>query len=166
MSTLDQLRHGLGNALENLAQGWHQLRERAAQALTRFTPGKSGSVQTLEEGVAERGARWGLLAAEVREHGDRLSVDLEVPGMDLGDFDIQVLDGHLVIRGEKRVEREHAEGRYFVMERAYGCFERAIPLPAEVDADKAQAHYRKGVLTVTLPKTQPARTRRIEVQRG
>jgi len=70
------------------------------------------------------------------------------------------------VRGEKRVQKDQREGRYHVMECAYGSFERAVPLPVDVDGNNATAQYRRGVLTVTLPKHERARARRIEVNTG
>lgn len=82
------------------------------------------------------------------------------------DFDIDVQGDRLVVRGEKHVRREHQEGRYYLMECAYGRFERIVPLPAPVTDQGAQAHYRRGVLTITLPKRLAARRRRITVTTG
>ena len=63
------------------------------------------------------------------------------------------IDGSMLrVKGEKRFERATSDSTYHVMERAYGVFERTIPLPHEVAADKAEASYKNGVLTVRLPK--------------
>jgi Molecular chaperone (small heat shock protein) len=166
MSTLEQIRHGLSRAWDSMAEGWQQLRERAAQAMTRYTPARhGGAVETAEDQIAARSARWGLLAAEVQENEDEVVVRLEAPGMEKDQFDINVIDGrYLSVRGEKRVQREEKRGRYHVMECAYGSFERAVALPAEVDDSRARASYRSGVLRVTLPKVRGGGVRRIQVQ--
>lgn len=168
MTTLHQLRQGLERAWDNLAEGWQQLRSRASEALTRFNPvrGGGGELETRDEAFTRAAARWGLLAAEVSETEGEIVVKLEAPGMESADFDIAVMDDVLVVRGEKRVRREQAEGRYHVMECAYGSFERAIPLPAAVEEGKARANYRRGVLSVTLPKTRAGRRRRIEIEQA
>lgn len=164
MSTLEQVRCSLGRGWENLAEGWHNLRERAGQALTRFRPlGSRDDLDTWEDQVIRHVADWGLLATEVQEDEGNLTVRLEVPGMERENFDIDVIDGYLVVRGEKRVQQEQRQGRFHVMECAYGSFERAVPLPVEVDGSAASASYRRGVLTVSLPKTQRSQTRRIPV---
>jgi HSP20 family protein len=106
---------------------------------------------------------WGVLAAEVSDDGDKVVVRLEAPGMAKDDFDLQVMDGYLVVRGEKRLEREETKGRYHVTECAYGHFERAIPLPDEVDTAKASASYKRGVLRVELPKDASHRRAPIKV---
>ena len=165
MSTMNQLRRGLSQAWETVAEGWNRLRERAGDALTHFEHKKPGSeVESPADVVAYNSPSWGLLAAEVREDGDTLTVKLEVPGMDASDFDMEVVDDYLVVRGEKRVERDETRGRYHVMEVAYGSFERAIPLPVPVDPNSAKARYRNGVLTVTLEKPASVKARRIEVK--
>ena len=167
MSTLDQFRHSLGRTWENIAEGWQKLRERAEHAMTRYRP-LSGrrDLETWEDRIVRQSADWGLVAAEVREDEDLVTVRLEVPGMEREGFDVDVVDGYLVVRGETRVASDRHEGRFHVMECAYGSFERAVPLPAEVDSDKAEAHYRRGVLTVSLPKHQRVTRRRIPISRG
>lgn len=164
MSTLEQIRDGVGRALYGLAEGWNQLRQRAVNALTHFTPQRAGGdLETGLERFVEHAPRWALLAAEVSEEEQQLTVRLEAPGLEPDDFDIQVVDDHLVIRGEKRVQHEQRQGRYHVMECAYGRFERAIPLTAPVDESRTKAHYRRGVLTVTLPKLNPTQRNRITI---
>ena len=165
MSTLHQIRQGFSRAWESLTEGWRELRELAGDALTRFEPQTSrGEVETREDRIVDRASRWGLLAAEVADDEDTVQVRLEVPGLDAGDFDIEVRDDILIIRGEKKLAREESRGHYHVMERAYGQFERAIRLPAPVEDDGGTASYQAGVLNITLPKSKTARPRRIAVQ--
>jgi HSP20 family protein len=165
MTTLSQLREGLSRAWDSLAEGWVHLRERASQALTLFSPvGHGNQIETASDQVVSRAARWGLLPAEVIEHPEELVVNLEVPGIERDALDISVVDNVLVVRGEKRLQREHTTARYFVLECAYGKFERAIPLPVPVDDARARAAYRNGVLRVTLPKASMARVRRVQVK--
>jgi HSP20 family protein len=105
-----------------------------------------------------------VLACEVYDDEDRVVVRLEAPGMEKNDFDLQVLEDHLVVRGEKQMEQERSEGGYHITECAYGSFERAIPLPAGVETDAASASYRHGVLRVELPKSAAHRRRSISVK--
>lgn len=165
MSTLQQLRTGLGRAWENIAEGWRQLSERAGQALTHFSPvHRGGNDNSADNALVERSAsRWSLLAADVIESGNDVVVKLEVPGLEPEAIDVHVEDDVLVVRGEKRVQREAQEGRYHVLECAYGVFERAVPLPTAVDETRASARYRHGVLRVTLPKRATQRSGRIDV---
>lgn len=165
MSTLNQLREGLNEAWDTLVDGWQRLYRRASGAITRFTPGKKAREDDkgTEQGIAVRSAGWGVLAAEVFDDNDKIVVRLEAPGLDSSDFDLEVLDNYLVVRGEKQVERERTEGRYHVTECAYGRFERAIPLPEEVESAKASAAYQSGVLRIELPKSASQRRRTIKV---
>lgn len=165
MTTLHQVRSGVGRIWDQLSEGWQQLRQRTSQALTRFNPSaRNGNVQTSEDQALQRASRWGLLPADIIVREDEVVVRLEVPGMEPNNFDIEVIDDILVVRGEKRLESERREGRYHLIESAYGSFERAIPLPVEVDDGRSRASYKNGVLTITLPKSERARARRIEVR--
>lgn len=165
MSTLHQLREGLSRALDIIAEGWRELVERAGDALTRFHPGHSGSgAEAHEDRIAQRGARWGVLAAEVKIDDKAVEVDIEVPGMEAGDFEIRVVDSVLVVHGEKKVQRKRKEGQFYVMERAYGAFERAVRLPVPVKESEAQASYERGVLHITLPRSETHKASRIEVK--
>ena len=165
MSTFAEIGEGLERAWDSIADGWRQLRQRATHALTRFKPlRREGKLQTADEVFMQRGSRWGLLAADVGESDTEVKVRLEMPGLETDNIDIHVMGNVLVVRGEKRVQHEQTEGRFHVMECAYGSFERAVPLSAEVDEDAAKASYRRGVLYVVLPKKATARARRIEVQ--
>ena len=165
MSTLQQVWEGLHEAWDLFQEGWQRFSKRAAGAITQFTPGKiavkNGGEHRGE--LATRSTGWGVLTAEVFDDDDMVVVRLEAPGMEREDLDLQVLDDYLVVRGEKHFESEKKQGRYHVTECAYGGFERAIPLPAEVQTDRAKATYQKGVLRVELPKATMLRKRAIKV---
>jgi HSP20 family protein len=166
MPTLQQLREDLNDAWTGLLDGWQRLYRRAAGSITRFIPGKKDEMvaaDTEAREIAVRSAGWGVIAAEVFDNDDKIVARLEAPGMEKGDFDLEVLDDYLVVRGEKQIERESTHGRYRLTECAYGCFERAIPLPEEVDAGRARATYKNGVLRVELPKATPGRRKRVRV---
>ena len=169
MATSQQIREGLGEAWDNLMDGWRKLYRRAAGAVTRFNPhGKTSTDLTRldTQELAVRSADWGVLACEVFDDDDRIVVRLEAPGMEKDDFDLQVVDDYLVVRGEKKMERERTEGGYHISECAYGSFERAIPLPDKVETAKASANYKRGILRVELPKSAPRRRRRIMLDVG
>ncbi len=163
MSTLSQIRAGVGRAWESVAEGWHHLYERASDALTRFRPGHDKEEDTQ---LVERSARWGFLAAEVGENEKEIIVKLEAPGLDAEDFDIQIAGDRLIIRGEKRAQRERKDKHYHLTECAYGRFERSLRLPQPVNETKSSASYKKGVLRIVMPKSQSARARRITVGGG
>ncbi len=141
--------HEIGRAWEHLSEGWRELLSRSNNALTHFTHSKEE--QTQIPALASF-PRWSLLAGEVEETEKEVVVRVEVPGMEKEDCRI-TLDGNMLhLSGEKRFERETLDSSYHLMERAYGAFQRSIPLPLNVDTDKAEASYKNGVLTVRLPK--------------
>lgn len=103
------------------------------------------------------GSGLGWPQVEVTDLDKEVRVTAELPGLDEKDVEIRIEDGVLSLRGEKHAEHEDKDRRY--SERYYGRFERRIPLPAEVDDDSANARFKNGVLTITLPKTERARER-------
>jgi HSP20 family protein len=171
MNAWTDWKHGLEHAWDSFTEGWREMRERTSNALTRFLPsapqsqGRSGGDAADDDlpPLALR-AGWGLLAADVYDTDDKIVVRLEAPGMRKDDFRIEVQGDQLVIEGDKRYERESREGRYHVMQCAYGSFRRAVPLPVPVVVDRAKASYADGVLRIEVPKREDARPRRIEVK--
>jgi HSP20 family protein len=112
--------------------------------------------------------RWdaGGPRADIAETESALEVSVELPGLDQKDVDVSLTDSALTIKGERKSERDESKKGYHLAERSYGSFYRSIPLPSGVDADKVNAEFKNGVLTVTLPKTQEAlsRVKKIEVK--
>jgi HSP20 family protein len=100
---------------------------------------------------------------DVEETDDQVIVTAELPGLDKKDFTVEVVGDRLVLRGERRRETEERKDSYFYSERSYGAFARIIGLPAEVDASKAVATYKDGLLRISLPKTARAKAKRIAV---
>ena len=91
------------------------------------------------------------------ENEKEFTVEAELPGVDEKDVEVSLSDGYLTIRGHKKHESERKDGEKQVyFERSYGSFERTLPLACEVDEDKVDASFKKGVLTVKLPKSQKA----------
>ncbi len=90
---------------------------------------------------------------DVSETEREIKVAAELPGLDENDIDVSLTRDTLTIKGEKKEEKEEKGTDYYRMERSYGSFTRSIPLPVEVDTDKVEATFKKGVLRVTLPKT-------------
>ncbi len=105
---------------------------------------------------------------DVEETDQAYVVSAELPGLAEQDIELNLHENTLTLRGEKRAERKEEKGGRRYAERSYGRFERTIPFPTEVDADRVDASFRNGVLTVTLPKNEKARekARRIEVRAG
>lgn len=90
---------------------------------------------------------------DVTETEKELRIKAELPGMDEKDVEVTLTQDVLTIRGVKKEEQEEKNGNYYRMERSFGSFTRSVPLPAEVDREKVAASFKKGVLTITLPKT-------------
>ncbi|MEL6061517.1 MULTISPECIES: Hsp20/alpha crystallin family protein [unclassified Methylobacterium] len=113
-------------------------------------------------GLASRSFGWPSVEV-VEADGGALRVSAELPGLDEKDVELLIEDGVLTLKGEKRAETTDKERGY--SERSYGRFERSIALPFAVQEDKAEATFRNGVLTVTLPRAAeaPERRRRIAI---
>jgi HSP20 family protein len=83
-------------------------------------------------------------------------VEVELPGMDQQDVEVSYADGLLTISGEKKEDKEEKRKDYYRKERSFGAFRRVLPIPGAVDESKIQAVFKKGVLSVELPKTREA----------
>jgi len=95
-------------------------------------------------------------AVDIVEKEKAYEITAELPGMDESNIDVKFSDGTLTIKGEKRDEKEEKKKDYYLSERRYGSFQRSFGVPDGVDADKIEANFKNGVLTVTLPKTAQA----------
>jgi HSP20 family protein len=115
-------------------------------------------------------SEWGgapVPKVDVAETEDSVHVTAELPGMKEDNIDVTLSDGNLVIRGEKKAEKEDKQKNYYRVERSYGSFQRSIPLPAEVDDQKVDASFKDGVLNIVLPKVTPSKTsKKIAVKRS
>src|SRR5512137_57634 len=105
---------------------------------------------------------------DVTEDAKAFTVTAELPGMSEKEIDLSISGDALTIRGEKKEEKEDKNRNYYYSERSYGAFLRSIPLPRQVETDKVSASFKKGVLTITLPKTADAMesTKKIDVKTG
>lgn len=101
---------------------------------------------------------------DVTENDAEVQVTAELPGLDEKDVQVTLDENLLTIAGEKKAEHEEKQKNYHLMERSYGAFQRAIPLPAGVDAKKVKATFKKGVLHITLPKLPEAQKSRKQIK--
>ena len=101
---------------------------------------------------------------DIFETEHELVLKADVPEIEMKDIDVQVENGTLTLKGERRFEQEQKGRGYHRIERGYGSFVRAFTLPDTVDMDKVKAEYRSGVLTVTLSKKQVAKPKTIRVE--
>jgi HSP20 family protein len=102
-------------------------------------------------------------ALDVYENKDNFVVKVELPGMKKEDINISLHDGSLSISGERKSEGQYEDAEVYRAERFFGRFQRSVTLPAAVAADKVKAQYKDGILTVTLPKTEEAKPKHIDV---
>ena len=105
----------------------------------------------------EGGFEHSLPRVDVAETDDEVQVTADLPGMEEKDIEVTLSDHSVTIRGEKTTESEEKKS-YYLKERTYGSFHRIVPLPEGADLDKAKAVFKKGVLTVTIPKTAEAKS--------
>ncbi len=103
-------------------------------------------------------------SVDVSETAQEVVVQAELPGVDPKEIDISVQGNVLTLKGERKQEKEEQGANYHRIERAFGAFSRSLQLPAEVDVDKVNAVYKNGVLRITLPKTEAAAAKKIEVK--
>ena len=105
---------------------------------------------------------------DMSENDQEITVSAELPEMDEHDIEVALAGDMLTLSGEKKEEKEDKGQNYYRVERSYGAFRRSIPLPCEVERDKVEATFKKGVLTITLPKTPEAqsRTKKITIKAG
>jgi HSP20 family protein len=115
-------------------------------------------------------ARRGVVAPAVDlvERDSDYLFTAELPGMDEKDIELKVAHDVLTIKGEKKEEKEEKKKDYYLSERSYGAFQRSFSLPDDADADKIEASFKKGVLTITVPKKPEAvkPERKVEVKAG
>jgi HSP20 family protein len=159
-----EVRDGVEHAWASLSEGWRGLRTRASEALTRFRRDERSSSGDGASALDRFGAAdWGLMAADIKLDDERVVVRLEVPGLSRDDLHIDIERDRLSVWGDKRVDSETADGDYRLVQCAYGSFRRELLLPQPVDADRAQASYRDGVLRIEIPRLERGRGRRIMV---
>ena len=95
-------------------------------------------------------------SVEVSDEENAIRVTAELPGMAKEDVNLQIDEGMLIISGEKKSQTESSDNGVYRTERYFGHFQRTVPLPEEIDFERAEARFEKGVLDVRLPKTEPA----------
>lgn len=163
----EDLKENLDSMLDSIAEGWKHLRNNATTALTRFRPGNNTSLparEDVDDDFYFPDLGWAMLGGDMFEDENRVVIRVEVPGIPKEDIDVELTEQKLVISGEKRFERESSQGRWRMMQCAYGNFRREIPLPVGVKTDEAQASYKNGVLRVELPKQNSGKLRQFKVK--
>jgi HSP20 family protein len=105
-----------------------------------------------------------LPAIDLYETNDSYVVEAELPGLKQNEIDVNIEEDSLVIKGEKKREKELKEDNYHRAERFYGKFERRIALPSNIDKDKVKASYKDGILKISIPKKEEAKPKQIKVE--
>ena len=103
-------------------------------------------------------------AVDLFEDKDNFILRAELPGMKKDDIELSLHDGSLSISGERKAEDKYQDAEVYRAERFFGRFQRIITVPVPVSADKIKAQFKDGILTVTLPKTEEAKPKHIEVK--
>jgi HSP20 family protein len=119
----------------------------------------------LDRGRSEEGLGKGVWmpAVDIYETKDAVCVRAELPGVDKEAVSVEVKDGVLALRGERKFEKEVKEENYHRVERSYGTFHRSFSLPSSVDGERVTARMKDGVLEVTLPKREEAKPKQIKI---
>jgi HSP20 family protein len=114
--------------------------------------------------ISRAGGEQCIPAVDISDTADEVTVKVELPGMESKDIRIFLIGDVLTIKGEKKAEKEKKGETFFLTERNYGSFIRSLRLPAEVEADKTEAIYKHGVLTIICPKKEQFKPRLIEIK--
>ena len=118
-----------------------------------------GQTFGVPSGVTKDGSFDFVPSAELTDGDKEVVVRVELPGVEVKDVDIAVIERTIDISGEKRSETEHRDGDYYRTERSFGAFRRSFTLPFSIAADKVDAKFEKGVLTVKITKPAEAQSR-------
>jgi len=153
----------------NVPDVWHSFRSEMDRLFDRFGSGFGfpSLRRMFEIEPAWRSSfSFSTPAIDMSEDEKAYKISAELPGIDAKDIDVSLSGDMLVLRGEKRQEKEEKDKNYHFLERTYGSFQRAFDLPASVDRNKVSADFSKGVLTITLPKTAQAQKpqKKIEIK--
>jgi HSP20 family protein len=114
--------------------------------------------------LGEMAGLTGFPRTDLAESENDVTVTMELPGIDAKNLEIDVTEGALTIRGEKKHEQEERRRNYHYVERSFGSFSRTVPLPSTIDSGKVEARCKDGVLTVTVAKRPDAKPKRIPVK--
>jgi HSP20 family protein len=149
-----------------LRQPFESLRREVDRLFDDFSLGfpSTSRLFSMEPWLRHGAALVGMAPAiDVVEKEKAYELTAELPGMDDKNIEVAVSDNRLTIKGEKKEEKEEKEKNYYLSERRYGSFQRSFDLPAGVEADKIDAKFSKGVLTITLPKSAEAQKKQRKI---
>jgi len=107
----------------------------------------------------------GMPKIDIKDLKDKVLVKAELPGVREEDIDVEILDNVMTISGERKEEKEKEDEGYYYKESHSGTFSRSFALPSEVLGEKAEADYENGILTITVPKIEPKKAKKIQVKK-
>jgi HSP20 family protein len=134
----------------------HAMQNEMTRLMNKFIRGGPRSDEV------ERRGFW-TPAIDMYEGDEAFTVKAELPGFSKDDVQVEIKDNRLTLKGERKRETDVKDAQYHRVERVYGAFERSIRLPAVVDADKAEATFKDGVLKLKLPKAEEAKPKPITI---
>ena len=148
---------------------WQQTRLQRGRGFGRLTDLRDEIDRLFESPLTELARTSQILsgwtpALDLYEDKDNFVVKIELPGMKREDIEVSLHEGSLSISGERKSEKKHEDAEVYRAERFFGRFQRTVTLPTPVAADKVKAAYKDGVLTITLPKTEEAKPKQIDVK--
>jgi HSP20 family protein len=142
---------------------WEPLAWEPIREIERMQRQMNRMMERLFPGDGGRGALAYVPSAELEETDKEILLKLEIPGMEAKDLDIEVEEGSVTIRGERKTETKTEEKGLVRSEFHYGKFERVIPLPTRVQHENVKAEYKNGILSLTLPKTEEEQRKVVKV---
>lgn len=153
--SLDELRHDLKSTVDKWIS---KLKGGQNETLEETSLNSALSARNFERLLSQGGPH-----LDVEETEDEIRVTAEIPGLKKDDINVDINNQYLRIYGQKKGQHEEKRGHFYYSERRFGGFSRTIPLPCEVDENKIKAKYKDGVLQLRLPKSENAKSRRIEI---
>jgi HSP20 family protein len=156
------------NPVSAVSDSWKTFRQQFDRLFDRFSDGFDTFAikpfNDLENLWSKNLSGFAPLAVDVSETDKTYTITAELPGVDEKDVDVSVADGTLVIKGEKRQNREEKSKNHYLSERSYGAFQRMFGLPKGTEEGKVEATFHNGVLSVTIPKPMETPARKVEVK--
>jgi len=140
------------------------LRRSSLDVLTPFFNLSRTWDRAVEGQQADRGQRMVMPAMNVIEAEDHLLISTELPGVPKDSVQITIENGVLAISGEKMSDAEETQKAFHLMERRFGKFHRTVTLSRKLDANKAEASYADGVLTIRIPRSEEAKPKQLEIK--
>ena len=113
-----------------------------------------------------RGFEGWAVPLDVVQDGDDIVVRASIPGIEPGDIELTIEEGVLTIKGATSGQRQESDGQFLMRERRAGKFYRSLRLPDSLDAENVTSQYENGVLTVTIPKLEAKKAKRLEIKVG